>query len=838
MAYVFGAFEDVEPLTEPGVQKLLLKARHRAQELTHVPIESILDTIHAVGQLWRPEGRYYARAHVELAQELSFSPDMIAYTLDLIPGLCDRAVLRQRLTAEFGTAHMLDHFVARGTGVARVKAVPHGVLLHVSAGNVFLGCIDSLISGFLTKNASILKLSSRNQVFPKLFAESILEADAARVLADKFAIVHWAGGLTEVEDAFKRSVDAIIAWGGDDMVRAYKKNLPNGTPLIEHGPKISLQVVFKTAFDAANLSTLAKRLARDITLWDQAACASPQNLFVQDGIDVDALMAALGSALDQAPLSRGRLDEDEQVELLKERYRGRLTSLAETGRLLEGKSWLLHYDPTPGLRPSALNRSLILKSFTTVQHVVEQVAPYAKLLQSCAYLAFGGEKDSLLGALAACGVQRFAPVGSIMDGAIGAPHDGRFALMELTRLVGDEAGADVLSFVNETIRNVPFYHKLYGGTAIKSLAALKPISGADLCAEPLTTSNALLRPGTHGGYIFSSGGTTGKPKFVFFTGAEFQRVGEMLAVGYQAQGLRAGERCANLFVAGNLWSSFMAVERALAVAGAVQLPIGGMAEPQLILNYLKDFKPRIVFGLPSLLLQLAALSREQAAHIEVPVICYAGEHLSQMGRALLAEVWKTERCFSAGYASVDAGPIGYQCRHCADREHHLFAQDVHLEIINEEAVVTSMTRAVNPVIHLRTGDHVEWSPAGLCACESSDPKFILHGRTDGQINIWSCRIQLEEIEAGLFGAGVREPIFQVVLADETLTVSIEGASAFSSQDAVRVREQVYHSCQDLKLTHSLAFTSQRLLIEGVAAGSIPRVARTGKVRSVVDTRKL
>ncbi len=839
MSFHFGSFENTGTMnTAQAAQKLVLLARHRAHEFAATPLASILDTIHAVGQLWRPGGRYYSLALDALDTELSFSREMTAFTLDLVTSLCDRSLLSRRLSAEFGDAALVDEFKARGPGVARVKAVPHGVLLHVSAGNVFLGCIDSLLSGFLTKNASILKLSSRNQVFPRLFAESIVEADTKRVLADKFAIVHWAGGLTEVEDAFKSSVDAIIAWGGDEMVKSYRKNLPPGIPLIEHGPKISIQVVFKNAYEAADPGRVAQLLARDIMLWDQAACASPQNLFVQEGIDLAALMAVLGAALDAAPLARGRLDEDEQVELLKERYRARLTSLTEGGRYLEGSSWLLHYDPAPGLRPSALNRSLILKTFKTTQHIVEQIAPYSKVLQSCGYLAASDEKDELLAALAVCGMQRFAPIGSVLEGAIGAPHDGRFALMELTRLVGDEAGSDVLHFINESIRTVPFYNRLYAGAQLTSLAQLKPITGADLSAEPLTTSNELLRPGAYDGYIFSSGGTTGKPKFVFFTTAEFNRTGELLAKGYAAQGLRRGDRCANLFVAGNLWSSFMAIDRALNVAGAVQLPIGGLAEPELILKYLEDFKPRVVFGLPSLLLSLAALSRQKGARIEVPVVCYAGEHLNQLGRALLADVWKTEQCFSAGYASVDAGPIGYQCRFCTGREHHLFSEDLHLEIIDSEAVVTSLARKINPVIHLRTGDQVEWAPAESCGCGSNDPKFILHGRTDGQINIWSCRIQLEEIESGLFLAGIREPVFQVALTDDTITIYLEGASIPGEHAAAIIRASIYKSCKDLKLTHRLDHLDKRLVLQAVAPGALPRVARTGKVRSVVDARKL
>jgi phenylacetate-coenzyme A ligase PaaK-like adenylate-forming protein len=518
-------------------------------------------------------------------------------------------------------------------------------------------------------------------------------------------------------------------------------------------------------------------------------------------------MNALARAFDELEreLPRGSLDDDEQVELLKETYRARLTSLTEGGKRREGGSWLLHFDPHPGLRPSALNRCLILKTFTTVAQLTEQLSPHARVLQSCSYLADSKSKPGLLTALASIGVQRFAPAGQIMNGALGAPHDGRFALVELTRLVGDESPTE-------------------------SSGSSKPITGADLTAPTL--------PDLSDGYIFSSGGTTGNPKFAFFTTAEFARVGEMLARGLRAQGLKPGDRCANLFVAGNLWSSFLAVEKALGALGAVQLPIGGQAEPQLTLAYLERFKPRAVLGLPSLLVSLAKLSKESGRRLDIPVVCYAGEHLNAQGRALLAEAWGTRRCFSAGYASVDAGPIGYQCAFTKDREHHLFAGDVELEIVEGEAVVTSLVRKAMPVVKLRTGDHVEWSDnAQTCGCGSTDPRFILHGRCDGQINLWSCRIQLAELEAGLFEGGLRQPLFQVTIDDDTLSIAVEGAE-LTSGDEERILRALYEACKDVRLTQSFDFVRARMSVRGVADGALERVPRTGKVRAVLDRRKL
>lgn len=67
-----------------------------------------------------------------------------------------------------------------------------------------------------------------------------------------------------------------------------------------------------------------------------------------------------------------------------------------------------------------------------------------------------------------------------------------------------------------------------------------------------------LRSASTEGHVFSSGGTSGNPKYSFYSNKEFEQVAEMLAIGYQSQGLQPGDLCANLFAAGNMWSSFLA----------------------------------------------------------------------------------------------------------------------------------------------------------------------------------------------------------------------------------------------------------------------------------------
>ncbi|MCP4155779.1 MAG: hypothetical protein GY757_49090 [bacterium] len=850
--YYYGKIETQPTVIDDDQMEALihLGKEEKVALLSRQPIAKIIDTLHKIGKSWTHDSPYFKEAMEQLPKEIPFSPKMIENTLQIIPGLLERRSLTQRLDAEFGERRVLDRFLSRPHFEGKVRAFPTGVLFHVAAGNVFLGCIDSLLMGFLTKNVSILKLSSKNQVFPQLFARSILETDSESVIADKFSILHFPGGSEAVERVVKSRANAIIAWGGDEMIKSYKKNLAPGIPLLEYGPKISFQVVFKEGIQK-NANRIAQDIAKEISIWDQAACASPQNLFLQEGIDVPELMKAIAPHLTRQP-PRGELSPNEHVEIQKEKFRAKASQFSDRGLCLEGEDFLLHYDPAPGLRLSPLNRTLIIKTFKNTDHLVRQVKPFAGYLQSCSYQVNDAEKNELLSALSLTGVKRFAPLGKIMEGMNGAPHDGRYGLTELVQFIPDEsAGAEaqptqtqIVDFVNEAIEKIPYYNKIRKGKPVKTLEEMPFINGDIISAATPAGTGEFYRDDMICGYVFSSGGTTGNPKFTRYTYDEFDTICRLLAKGFTARGLQPGDMVANLFMAGNMWSSFMAVEKALETMEVIQLPVGGLAEPDMLLYYLQKFKPKAVCGIPTQLTTYAQMSAKKKLALEIPIVFYAGEHFNDSAKKILQENWKVEQFCSAGYASVDAGPIGYQCPHCKEKEHHLFSQYVHMEIIEGEAVVTSLLKKYMPFIRLKTGDSVELSKEGGCRCGSREPKFKLLGRCDSQINIWGCRVYSTDIEKAFSQNNIDASIMQIRLTWnreegellETLNVKVEGEPQ-ASATIIKLKETMYKLSGDVEKTVTFDWLKDKITIAFVPPDTIPRVKRTGKIRTIIDERE-
>ncbi len=823
LRYEFGEF--IPNSTPLNITSLLVKAQELAAIQSETTLSSLLRVLADVAPLWQRGSSYWNKARDYALEEIPFSPSMIEASLDVIPSLCSSLTSERRIRADFGSLEILDGFVSSRSFQGNVRAFPLGVILHVTAGNVFLGAIDSLIMGILTKNISIVKLSSKNNTIPYLFAQSLCDVDPTGVLKNSFSLISVDRQSEHPLAELKNGVNGIMAWGGLEMIKSYKKDLTPGVKLLEYGPKISFQVVTKNAWKTFGNSKIAEWIARDICMWDQAACASPQNLFIEEGIEPQGLLDAIVRECDRFPLLRGELSPDEEVEHLKERTLAEYHSLFESGSYLQGTSCLVILESAQGIRPSPLGRTLIVKSFKHVDHLVLQLTPQRSYLQSCGYLTWDEPvlESKLKNKLGALGVMRFCQLGRVMSAPLGTPHDGRLSLLELMKLIPDEsceALDSLLEDVDVKARNSPTTHDDF----------------------PNKLSSRSLRDSLTG-YVFSTGGTTGQPKFACYSDVEFDAVGSMLARGFKCFGIESGTRCANLFVAGNLWSSFLAVDRALQQLNALTFPIGGSADPNQILEYLKMFQPTHVLGLPTLLVSLARLAESKNILLKIPTLLFAGEHLSVHSRDYLTQVFQTKTFGSAGYASVDAGPIGYQCKHLSYGVHHLFEDHVHLDIEDNEGVVTSLFRRSTPVVKHKTGDWLEWVQGNSsCPCGFYGKSFRLLGRLNSRLNLWGCRVFIEDFSIALADMAIHPTFIHLKIkssqrGEDLVEVHLEGASLLNA-NVEEFNAKLLLRNRDLNSSLKSVDLIGKISLHETQDGLLPRITRTGKLIPVEDLRPL
>lgn len=399
-----------------------------------------------------------------------------------------------------------------------------------------------------------------------------------------------------------------------------------------------------------------------------------------------------------------------------------------------------------------------------------------------------------------------------------------------------EGLAALLDFARRRVR----FHAARAPADVRNLAAWPLMSKRDVEAYPIDRSSDLLsRSDKAGGYLIASGGTSAAPNYFYFSSEEARRACRNIAWNFKANGLVRGDTVVNYFLPGGMWSSFLMVDRALSMLPVTVLPMGYSQQTDFTLQVMERFCPNVITGIPSLLLDLARQGAEHGRRLALKKVFYAGEMMSPAGEELLAQRWGSCSIRSAGYALTDFGPIGWQCLHCGKDEFHPF-DDVVVEILNQEIVVTSLSRRLMPLIRYRTGDRGVWSTSGehQGATPPHGPTFRLMGRSDGSLLIWGCKLPLDVLLSAFEDCGIAPSAVQAVISRpaerDLLRVLVDGP--LLPESIPSLREALYRRCPDLIATMTRAALDEYLLFEEVPANGLVRSPRTGKAIPVIDER--
>jgi phenylacetate-CoA ligase len=740
--YRFGELVDLDqPLTPADVQAIVDEAHRRKAALQALPLERILDLLDRVGTAWAdPAYPLRQRALADLPGRIHFGAKMIEQGVLTMVDLLRRENLMRRLDVDLDAAAYLDGWVYHQRFGGFLLAQPLGVVAHVSAGNVFVGGVDSLIQGIVTKNVSLMKMSSVDPLFPVLFARSLRDLDADGVVAGSVALLFWPGGESAVERVIKQGCDGVIVYGGAETVRSYREDLGLHTKLIEYGPKYSFVMVTADELARTGLDAAARRIAHDVVMWEQSACSSPHAVYVENAAGAttaDDLAGALARALAEwaRELPPGTITDDEGTEITRVREMAKVEQVMGTACLLAppdgGTEWTVVVQHTPEFQTSCLNRTVFVKPVARLEEGIAAMQPLAGYLQSVAILADLPRAEALGEALTRLGADRFVEIGQMAVRKHGTPHDGTRGLAELvrwtslavapepaTRANGSAAGAPALvrgreldprwraydldqdtfdflpdaerdavslarlqDIVAYAVAHAPYYAERCAGVRIDTLADLRrlPILSGDELKKHVPPQGAgLLTDSAPRGYVFASGGTTGAPKSVYRTAEEQHYNAVRLGKGLRLAVFDPDDVVANLLFAGTMWASFVSFNMALEHVGCRILPIAGNVEMAAIASYLQQFGANAAISLPSVLLSIGGYVEQQGIQgIRLRKIATGGEHLFAGAREFLTRTLGVEVFASGGYSANETGAIGYQCRAASGGVHHVH-EDLHV----------------------------------------------------------------------------------------------------------------------------------------------------------------
>ncbi len=848
-----------------------LLAEHSRQFMA-VPIDTILRLLEQAGDLLcDPGGPLYQRAMELLPEHVGFSPAMVAFGMAAFRGSTRRQALQGVLRQLGPNRHSLDHFVNLRGGRTQ-RAIPLGTVCHVAAGNIFLGSVGSLIQGIITKNVNILKISSQDTIFPALFLEALEQADPECLILNHQCITYWQHDRHDIEALVKKSCDGILLFGGEESVLRYKNGLSAKAEILAFGPKLSFGLVLKGLSDD-ELREAAGGFARDIVLWEQRACTSCQNIFVEDDPTTASFSQYLAEALEEEAqrFPQPALGVDTAVELRKEREQ-------QKWREFKGEAWLLEgqgaghsiiVQRSVEMADSPLHRTVYLNLITDWRELLSGNLGKMRYYLSTVGIAGSEQLQQVAEAFIQAGMPRVVAPGMMSSGRDPqAPHDGRMMVPQLVRLVSSEGlawqrfGLEslphkekeplLLARLNDlllTARTAPFYRGHHRNvtlplTSLDQLATVPVLEKQHLFDCSVDENLAMATGPAEGCYVFASGGTTSRPKYLLYSVEEFEESKRVFGEGLRAVGINQRDVVVNFLKAGGFYTGFLAVNAGLEETGCRILSMSCNQPEEQSLEYLKTFRPNTLIAFPSGMIRLAQAAERSGCDITFEKLFYAGEYISQPDIDYVQSIFKARQFGSFGYAAVETGPIGYQCTHCAGTEHHIAEEWCRVELNEQqEVLVTVLGRTLFPVVRYNVGDLAQWVDEP-CPCGRTAPKLKLLDRSAKCIVLPAGSISFQDITNVTATIPGLTSIYQALIEDGAggltdITVKVECRTAAEAANAA-LRGELERSCR--ANIHALrdCWEGNRIgkfEVQLLAPGGIEGNLRTAKTKRIVDLRK-
>jgi len=420
----------------------LLATRDRV--LAKRPVAEIIDAIARLAALWcRSDSPWLARAADGLSATTGLSHEMIAQVL---PGLF-RSFTAEHLWAlvesEAGGANALDGFVESPWG--RCHAVGPNLVAHVSAGNVPGLSIPALVMALLAKSAVVLKPAAGEPVLAALVAQSLAELDPD--LGACVAAAYWPGGTADLDQVIFSRADIVIVEGSDETVAAVR-SAARGR-VLGFGRRVSLAVVASEA--TKDIEGIAAALARDVSLYDQQGCLSPQVVYVERGGPASPTEVAesIGKALIGVTreLPRGALTSAEHVAVRGFREGAEWRAVAGEDTRIFGDSSdtgpTVLYEIDPSFQPTCLNRTVRVKPLSCLEDLPAHLGSWAGLVEAVGAAGPQPRIHALALALAGCSsASRICPLGQMQAPPLGWHHGGLPRLGSLLRWIDIESPED------------------------------------------------------------------------------------------------------------------------------------------------------------------------------------------------------------------------------------------------------------------------------------------------------------------------------------------------------------------------------------------------------------
>ncbi|MBI3785295.1 MAG: hypothetical protein HY270_18030 [Deltaproteobacteria bacterium] len=398
----------------PALLDAVSRLKDAACRLRQRPVDDIIASLdRTIQRLLDPNDRLRRRAEVELPTATGFSAPMIRHGLPLLLAPLGGRQLASTLDAELGTRRVLDDAVGGGPRACGPRACGPDLIVHVLSGNIPALVAAPLLLSLAVKSPVVVKPAAGDPIFPGLLHEALAAVDPA--LADCVLVAPWRGGDKEIEEAIFGAAALVVASGSDPAIEAIRRRVAGR--FIGHGHKISFAAIGRECLsDNAAANDLARRLAYDVSLWDQQGCLSPQLCYVENGGNVTAdkfaelVAEALAVLAQELPPRRLSFEESAAVQRFRQAAEW---NPANALLASAGTEWSVSIERGCELKPSALNRCLRLMVVDDLAELSDELPRHRHYLEA-AGLAVGVERRrEATSVFAASGVHHICPLGTM-----------------------------------------------------------------------------------------------------------------------------------------------------------------------------------------------------------------------------------------------------------------------------------------------------------------------------------------------------------------------------------------------------------------------------------------
>jgi hypothetical protein len=412
--------------------------RARAQRLSAIPTITIIRALSVAAGKARERFMTDPDVVTLAAKASGYSEAMVREAANLTFGVITEESLAELVTTELGHIEAWDKGIIDRDGTSRPATGPK-LIAQFPAGNVPPPGIVSICCGLLVKAANVVRLSSRDPVFPTVFVDALRRVDPS--LADAVGLVRWDRDNTVLTGQLASKAEAVIAYGHDVTVEQIRALTTPQQIFIGYGQKASVAVVTRDALTPDRLNSLADAMAFDVSVYDQQGCLSPQTVYVENGgaVSPKTFAAALAQAMAayQVQVPRGPLTDEEaaQVAAVKSSFEFRAAADPQFGIWAppQGTDWLVLQEPITAFHGTCLNRVIQVQPFDAFESVTASLAPVTGKLSTVGLSETSPRTAGLEKALAALGANRICPIGQMQRPPLTWQHDGKPNLSLLIR---------------------------------------------------------------------------------------------------------------------------------------------------------------------------------------------------------------------------------------------------------------------------------------------------------------------------------------------------------------------------------------------------------------------